>query len=171
MAKKITNITKNTQEGCYMARLMRAGKKYQKNFPAKKHGGWGKAKKLALEWVAEMKQELPPVQESTYNKMTSKNTSGVVGVTIRSLNLTRPNGKKYAYWTWIAKWPSCKYKGGVRFNVGEKWSDEDAFTLAVIARTYQMNDREKVVAYFKKINGKKEHKQILNKKMLYLDWE
>lgn len=154
-----------------MARLMRAGEKYQKNFPAKKNGGWRNAKKLAQEWVEEKKAELPPAREGLYGKMTSKNSSGVVGVAIRSLSVTKPSGIKYEYWTWIALWPGCKFKGGVRFNIGENRPDEDAFTLAVISRTYQMDDREEVVAYFEKIKGKKEHKDILSKKLQYLDWE
>jgi len=169
--RKITNITKNTKEGCYMARIMRAGEKHQKNFPAKKHGGWGEARKLALEWVEEMKKELPSLSETTYNQMTKKNKSGVVGVTIRGLNVVRPSGIKYYYWTWIAKWPSCKYKGGMRFNVGNMWSDEDAFTLAVLARENQLDDRPKVVALFESIKGTQKHEDILARKLQYLDWE
>jgi len=154
-----------------MARIMREGKKYQKNFPAKKCGGWRKAKALALEWVVEMKKILPEKPQSTFDKMSSKNTSGVVGVTIRSVYVTRPNGNKYHYWSWVAKWPNCKYSGGVRFNVGSKWSDEDAFTLAVLARRMQVEDREQVIKKFNQIKGRKTHEEILSKKMLYLDWE
>jgi len=154
-----------------MARIMREGKKYQKNFAAKKNGGWGKAKKLALEWVAEIKKELPENPSTTFGKMSSKNTSGVVGVTIRNVSVVRPSGNKYYYWTWVAKWPGCHYNGGMRFNVGTKWSDEDAFTLAVIARQNQEDDRDAVLKEFERIKGKKAHKDILAKKLLYLDWE
>jgi len=168
---KVTNITKNVREGCYMARIMRARKKYQKNFPAKKLGGWGEARKQALEWVEEMKAELPSLSETLYDRMTAKNNSGIVGVSIRSFTVKRPNGNVYHYWSWLAKWPGCARKGGIRFNVSDTVSDEDAFTMATIARRGQITDRDEIKKIFKRINGKREHKEILSKKMLYLDYE
>lgn len=166
-SRKVTNLTKNVQEGCYMARIMRQGIKYQKNFPAKKLGGWSKAREAAAAWVVEKKGELPTIGESRLGNMSSRNQSGVVGVYLRRTLMKKPNGAEYEYWSWMSRWPGCSLNGGVRFGIAKSITDEDAFTLAVIARQMKEVDRNKVTAEFKRLKGTKEHKAILNRKMLY----
>ena len=151
-----------------MARIMRAGQKYQKNFPAKKLGGWTKAERAALDWVSEMKQQLPGMHESRYDSMTSRNQSGVVGVYLRKTTMKKPNGNEYEYWSWMARWPGCDKKGGVRFNMNKSVSDEDSFCLAVLARRLKITDKARVFAEYERIKGSKAHKDILKKKLLYL---
>lgn len=166
-SRKVTNLTKNVQEGCYMARIMRQGNKYQKNFPAKKWGGWAKARDAAAAWVAEKKGELPTIEESRLGNMSSRNQSGVVGVYLRRTLMKKPSGVEYEYWSWMARWPGCSLNGGIRFGIAKSVTDEDAFTLAVIARQMKEVNRDKVKAEFKRLEGTKEHKAILNRKMLY----
>lgn len=151
-----------------MARIMRSGKKYQKNFSAKKYGGWPNARKEAIAWIAEIKKDLPSLSDSLYNNMTSRNQSGVVGVSLRRVEMKRASGT-YEYWAWVTRWPTCKTKGGVRFNISKGVTDEEAFTKAVLARELQEENRDKVAAEYEKIKGSKKHQSILSKKMLSLE--
>lgn len=149
-----------------MARIMRAGVKYQKNFSRKQYGGWPKATKAAKEWVAEKKKELPSLEETTRDILSSRNSSGVVGVHLNRNYIKRPKGFEYEYWKWVAKWPNCPIRGGVQWTISDKRPDEDAFTLAVLTRRMKTKDRKKVEAEFERIRGTKEHKDILACKML-----
>jgi hypothetical protein len=167
---KITNITKNEAEGCYMGRIMRCGIKYQKNFTAKKLGGWGEARKQALAWVEKMKTELPSLDESRKGNLSKRNSSGVVGVSLRRIEMNRTEGGVYEYWAWVTKWAVNNKTFTTRFNVSRILSDDDAFVLAVLSRQMESVNKKKIFAQFERIKGTKEHQDILDLKLLSLEW-
>ncbi|GHC43996.1 hypothetical protein [Roseibacillus persicicus] len=161
-------LTRNEAEGTIMVRMMRQGVKYQKNFSKKKYGGWGKATKAAKEWRDEQLKILPPKIMNEEGRMSSRNSSGVVGVTLTRAAFTLETGNSYEYWSWKAKWPGCKYKGGIGWAV-KKYGEEDAFALAVLSRELRTVDRDVIMKRLKKLRGTKKLEKILESRMLVLE--
>ena len=54
------NLTKNVQEKCVMARVMRQKKMHQRNFTLKGYGTWEKATRAAKRWIDKILRKLPP---------------------------------------------------------------------------------------------------------------
>ncbi|MDP0491637.1 MAG: hypothetical protein Q7Q71_11350 [Verrucomicrobiota bacterium JB023] len=160
-------LTKNVQENCYMVRIMRQGKKYQKNFSKKKYGGWRKAEAAAKEWRDEMLETLPPIAMNQEGR-SANNLSGVVGVYLANANFTK-RGKQYDYWRWVAKWPGCERRGGMTWSVN-KYGEAEAFALAVLSRELRSVDREAILARFKKLKGTKKLEKIYEKRNLILEY-
>lgn len=159
-------LTKNEKENCYMVRIMRQGKMYQKNFSKKKYGGWGKAQKAAKEWRDEQLKVLPPKMMNAEGRMSPRNTSGAVGVTLSCATFDRKDGQS-EYWSWKAKWPGCKFNGGIGWSV-KKYGLDDAFALAVLSREMRTVDRDAVVKRLKKLKGTKKLKNIYAQRALDL---
>ena len=159
-------LTRNEAENCYMVRIMRQGKMYQKNFSKKRHGGWGKAKKAAAEWRDEQLKILPPKMMNAEGRMSARNTSGVVGVTLSAASFNDERGER-EYWSWKSKWPDCKFKGGIGWSV-IKYGEEDAFALAVLSRELRTVDREVVIKRLKKLKGSKKLEKIYDSRELEL---
>lgn len=143
-----------------MVRIMRQGKMYQKNFSKKKHGGWGKAKKAAAEWRDEQLKILPPKMMNAEGRMSSRNQSGVVGVTLSCATFQREDGLS-EYWSWKSKWPGCKFTGGIGWSV-KKFGEDDAFALAVLSRELRTVDRDVIQKRLKKLRGTKKLEKILD---------
>ncbi len=162
------NTTRNFAEGCVMARIMRDTKTYQKNFAISRYENWDAAEKAALAWLRKLKKTLPPSRMNEEGRMTSSNSSGVVGIYLSKVIRKKPNGKEYSYWKWIARWQNCPIKAGVTWTINQATSDEDAFTLACLSREMRSTDRTAIRQKLTQIYGRKSHLQILEKKMLRL---
>ncbi len=52
-------LTRNYQEKCVMARVMRETKLYQKNFSLKEYGNWKNAELAGGKWIRELLPTLP----------------------------------------------------------------------------------------------------------------
>lgn len=152
------NLTKNESSGCIMARIMRNKEQYSRNFSLVEYGSWKKAEKAASEWLAKIKKTLPPPTTS-HGVKTSRNSSGVVGVSLKAAPLAS-GAMNYA---WHAFWPGNP--NGTRWAV-EKFGDDNAFCLAVISRQRESADRKAVEREFKRIQGKPVYKAILKQKMI-----
>jgi hypothetical protein len=143
-------LTRNETEKCVMARIVRQRQLHQQNFTLRQYGTWTKAESAAKKWVKAKLQELPPPIPMK-NRMTRRNSSGVVGV--RLVHSVRRRGEReYGDWRWIAFWPGCENAGGVGFSVN-KFGDETAFVLACLARQLESTDRtaiENSLVAFKK---------------------
>lgn len=146
-----------------MARLMRKGVNYQENFTLREYGSWKKAEAAAKKWVAKMKEQLP-APETSRDKVSKRNQSGVVGVW-PSYNYNVRNGKAYHYSRWYARWPGCPIKSGIGFSVN-RFGDDDAFALAVLARTHETVDREWLEKKLKSFKKTKKYQATLEKKQL-----
>ena len=154
-------LTKNVQEKCVMARVMRQKKMHQGNFTLKEYGTWPNAIRAAKRWLNKTLPTLPPKLVSK-DRMTSRNHSGVVGV-YRSPGIVRKrNGNVYVCPRWVARWPGCKYHGGLSWSV-KQFEEEGAFVLAVISRKRETINRDAILTEVDSILGTKKCKEILSK--------
>src|SRR3954469_12785273 len=97
------HLTRNETEKCVMARIVRQKKLHQKNFTLKQFGTWAKAETAAKRWVKATLAELPP-PIGMKNRMTARNSSGVVGVRLVHA-VRRARGEAYPDRRWAAFWP------------------------------------------------------------------
>jgi hypothetical protein len=153
-------LTKNTKEKCVMARVMRQAKLYQANFSLKKYGTWAKATRAAKQWLNTTLPTLPPkVESSSKDRMTWRNHSGKVGVHRTPGIVRKRKGNVYECPRYVARWPGCKYRGGLSWSV-KQFEEEGAFVLAVLARERETINRDKILAEFESILGTKRYKDI-----------
>jgi hypothetical protein len=151
-------LTKNTKERCVMARVMRQKKMHQENFSLREYGVWPKAVRAAKRWLNKTLPTLPPKLVSK-DRMTSRNHSGVVGV-YRSPGIVRKrNGNVYECPRWIARWPGCRYRGGLSWSV-KQFEEEVAFVLAVLSRRRETINRDTILTEFESIVGTKKYKNV-----------
>ncbi|MFI3157454.1 MAG: hypothetical protein QX199_14995 [Methylococcaceae bacterium] len=157
------HVTRNIPNKTVRAQVKRQRESHVQYFGLAEYGTWEKAEVAAHKWVKAKLAELPdtvPIK----NRMTVRNTSGVVGV--RLSNATRRmNGNEYPDWRWIAFWDGCPYVGGTGWSVN-KYGDERAFVTAYLARKLESIDREKLDALCAKIKGSKEYSDILKLKRI-----
>jgi hypothetical protein len=151
-------LTKNRQERCVMARVVRQRKLYQANFSLKEHGDWDKATAAAEKWLRSVLKNLPP-PISRKGLMTANNSSGVVGV-FQHRAVRKRRGRKKIYRSWIAWWPKCKTRGGVRWSV-KKYGEDDAFVLAVLCRRLESPLRARVLEVLNETRRTIEYNKIL----------
>ena len=144
-----------------MARIMRQGEKYHKNFPLSKYKTWPAAEREARKWVDQMLKKLPP-RASRRGQPSDRNESGVVGVWA-VIDKHTVNGKTYEYCRWGARWPDCPVRGGLRLSVN-KWGDNDAFVMACLAVKHEKADRKWLERRLKKIKGTAEYRNWLKMK-------
>lgn len=146
------NTTRNKTSRCVMARISRNGEKYQENFTLRQYRTWKAAEAAADKWVKKMKKELP-APTPRKNRMTKRNSSGVVGVWA-----FLDDSKTNSYCRWYARWPGCPNRGGVSFSA-DMLGDDEAFACAYLARTNETTDRDWVL---KKLNTFKKTKKYQN---------
>ncbi len=142
--------SESTNSHGWLVRILRGTERRSRFFSDKAHGGKAKAKKKAEEcyqtWVAEMD---PPI--STRDKITKRNSSGVVGVHLATES--DPRYKDCQYVSYVASWMTeDKRRCNIRFLVN-KYGKKNALALATIAREMKCTDREKVVAIYEKNHG------------------
>lgn len=144
-----------------MARVMRQTKLYQANFSLKKYGTWAKATRAAKQWLKRTLPSLPPkIESSSKDRMTSRNHSGVVGVHRTPGIVRKRNGNVYECPRYVARWPGCKYRGGLSWSV-KQFEEEGAFVLAVLSLRRETISRNKILAEFESTIGTKQYKDIV----------
>lgn len=143
-----------------MARVMRHKKMHQVNFSLKVYGTWPKATRAARRWLSKTLPTLAPKLVSK-DRMTRRNHSGVVGVNRTPGIVRKRNGNVYECPRWIARWPGCKYHGGLSWSV-KQFEEEGAFVLAVISRRRETINRDSLLTEFESIVGTKKYKGILS---------
>ena len=163
MRNHVTNLTRNQKSGCVMARITRQKKLHAKNFTLIEYRSWAKAEAAAAKWVKSIKSRLP-APLAAKNRLTKRNTSGVVGVTLIGSTTHRPSGD-YLHYSWQAFWPGNA--GGVRWGIN-KYGDNEAFVYAALSRKLETANRAKVQAAFSRIKGTPEYRSILRRKSLEL---
>ena len=120
---------------------------------------WPKAVRAAKRWLNKTLPTLPPKLVSK-DRMTSRNHSGVVGV-YRSPGIVRKrNGNVYECPRWIARWPGCRYRGGLSWSV-KQFEEEVAFVLAVLSRRRETINRDTILTEFESIVGTKKYKNVV----------
>jgi hypothetical protein len=142
--------SESTNSHGWLVRILRGTERRSRFFSDKTHGGKAKSKKKAEEcyqaWVAEME---PPI--STRDKITKRNSSGVVGVHLATES--DPRYKDCRYVSYVASWMNeDRQRCNIRFLVN-KYGKKNALALATIAREKKCADREKVIAMYEKAHG------------------
>jgi hypothetical protein len=153
------NITRNLESKCIMARVNRHGKRHQRNYTLKQYGTYDAAERAAKKWIGGMKKVLPP-PGTTKNIITSRNSSGVVGVWLARNVKRKPNGLEYEYWRWMAFWPNCPFTGGLGWSIN-KHGDSDAFVLAVLSRKRESIDRNRILLELERLRGTEDYDNII----------
>lgn len=152
VAKGITRFDHNNRHG-YLVRISRGGHRTNKYYADATYGGKRKALAAAKEAHARLEEELGPIESSTKDRLTNRNSTGVVGVHVAYTQDSRyPNCEYYAY---CASWVN---EAGKRKKISFAWNrygQNMAWDLAVLARQKELTDREKVVAMFERRQGKK----------------
>ncbi|MFG0290965.1 MAG: pathogenesis-related transcriptional factor and ERF protein [Rhodopirellula sp. JB044] len=161
VAKGITRFEMENRSG-YMVRISRNGNRVNKYFSDSKFGGKRKAFVAAKEAYQELLEEMGPPENSTRNRLTSRNSTGVVGVHVAYSQDNRYPGCAYSAYcaSWVTE-DGRREKASFAWN---KYGQDRAFELAVLAREQQMTDRDEVVALFEGSGSKKKSKRKTVKK-------
>ncbi|MDZ4852362.1 MAG: transcriptional regulator [Pirellulaceae bacterium] len=133
----------------YMVRICRKGKKTSEFFADKKYGGKRNAKKMAQQRYTELCETLgTSAAGPTKNLMTTRNTTGAVGVHIaRSTDDRWGNGEYFAYCaSWIAA-DAKRQKISFSWN---KYGKLAAYELACLARKKESTDRTEILKIYKR---------------------
>ncbi len=101
-----------------MARVMRVGKRHQKNVSLAEHGGdRARAEEAAMEWLTPLLRRLS-LRLSTEGRMSARNTSGEVGVKLSRKVFSTKGFQAHDYCGWTANWARCEFAGGVSWSRG-----------------------------------------------------
>lgn len=129
----------------YMVRICRNGKRYSAYFSDAKCGGKRNAKRLAKQRYDELCEKHGPAnRKSCLNKVTTRNSTGVVGVHVAASTDTRWAGETYK--AYCASWVT---DDGRRQKIAFSWrryGKAKAFELACHARKKRSLDRNAIVA-------------------------
>ena len=114
----------------WQVRLQRRGTRYAKYFADRGFGSKEGSLEAAKKWRDELLQKFAEDERARVCSRSSRNSSGVVGVS--KVTITGPNGVTYYFWqaTWS---PSPGQRRSIRFSV-KKHGELEAFKLAVQAR-------------------------------------
>ncbi len=137
----------------YMVRISRKGKRVSKFFSDLQWGSKKAALQAAKETQAKLLKQLGPIQASTRGQVTSRNSTGQVGVHVAYTADSRYAGCEY--YAYCASWVD---DDGKRKKVSFAWNrygKENAWELACLARQKLNTDRDKVVAMLERKLGKK----------------
>ena len=156
-------LTKNVQEKCVMVRVMRQKVMHSENFSLREYGSWAKAMRAGRKWIKKMLLKLPPKMSSKGRK-TRRNHSGEVGVHWSPGVVKKRNGNVYECPRWIAKWPGCKFRGGISW-MEKQFEHDGAFVLAVLSRRLETVNRDRILAEFESIVGTKKQNEIVKSKL------
>lgn len=151
-SERWTHITRNYAERYVLARIQRQRERSQKHFPLWKYRTWRRAERAAEDWLRRFIPNLPPAISSK-DRMTRRNTSGVVGVH-PAPQVIRKRGKTFEYFRWVSRWPGCKLAGGVGWSTN-KYGEDEAWVLAVTCRRMENENREDVIDAVSRMTAKK----------------
>ncbi len=138
---------------------MREGELHSEHFGLAKYKTQAAAKKAATAWVNVLRSSLPP-STPPRNRMTKRNSSGLVGVHIK--RSARRGSDHYA---WHAFWPGNQ--SGITWAV-LKYGDERAFVCAAISRQLETADRSRVEQEYGRIKGTAGYRKLLAQKAISL---
>lgn len=159
VAKGITRFDLDNRRG-YMVRIARSGNRVHQYFSDSKFGGKRKALAAAKTAYEELLEELGPAENSTRDKLTSRNTTGVVGVHVAYSQDNRyPGCEYYAY---CASWVTEDGKREKASFAWNKYGQDRALELAILARQEQITDRDQVVAIYDRSAAGKRTKRAAN---------
>lgn len=119
----------------WQVRLQRRGIKYAKFFSDGTHQSPAHALNNARIWRNKLLTQLNSHDQTRVCQRSSRNNSGVVGVS--KVTVSGPNGSNYHFWqaTWS---PQPRKRQSIKFSI-KRHGDHKAFNLAVQARLQAIN--------------------------------
>lgn len=142
----VTRVDVGARKG-YMVRISRNGERVSRYFADADNGGKRKSLAIAKQTHEDLVNELGP-PANTKGRVTSRNSSGIVGV-----HLAYTNDKRYAgceYYAYCASWVSEEGKREKISFAFTKYGEDMAFELAKLAREKEITERDKVVAMYER---------------------
>jgi len=137
-----------------MVRIARQGNRISQYYSDVNYGGKRKSLAAAKQAYEELVEELGPPENATRDRLTSRNTTGVVGVHLAYTYDNRyPGCEYYAY---CASWVTEERKRQKASFAWKKFGEDKSLDLAIIAREHQLTDHDEILAiYDKTVAGKK----------------
>lgn len=127
----------------FMVRICRKGKHINEFFSDSRFGSRSKARHAAEQRYQELIEEHGPANMSMKDKLTKRNTTGLVGIHIVHGIDNRWPGCEY--WAYCASWVNeDRTRGKISFS-WNKYGEKDALELAMMARKHEITDRQKLV--------------------------
>ncbi len=152
VSKGITRLDIESNCG-YVVRMSRGGNRISKYFSDSQNGGKRKALIAAKACYDELLKTMGPANASPTGRLTSRNSTGVVGVHVAYTQDNRyPGCEYYAY---CASWVTESGKREKASFAWNKYGQDLAMELAILARDRRISDREKVVALYEQTGASK----------------
>jgi hypothetical protein len=146
----------------YMVRIFRNGQRFSAYFSDRKCGGKRNAKKQAQECYEKLVAKHGPAnRQSCLNKITARNTTGVVGIHIATSTDTRWSGGTYK--AYCASWINDDGSRGKLAFSWKKYGKKAAMEYAMYAREHRLENRNAVVTAVDKRSAKASVKKASTK--------
>lgn len=152
-------LVDNTAERHFVFRRIKKGKRYYRGFSYRQDQEREKVKRAAIRYANKMNREIGPPETTPVGTMTSRNSTGVVGVA-----LSRNEVAGNEYFSWVARWPGNR--SGVRFSLNAHGGDDRAFLLACIAREIKTADLARIERTYKRWRQSGKAQQFLDRKRI-----
>jgi hypothetical protein len=122
---------------------MRRTRRYAEFFSDSKHGGERVALRAAQHRLKELKAELPPIMPRK-NRLTRRNQTGVVGVTVAPLRVKGKN--RPGLFFYVGGWKDKSGRSRRVYFSWQRYGKRKAFRMACFARTHETTDRDFIIA-------------------------
>ncbi|MFN8706294.1 MAG: hypothetical protein ACK50J_06395, partial [Planctomyces sp.] len=163
VSKGITRIESESSGGRgFMVRIRRQGNQVNEYFADTRFGSTAKARKAAKERYAELSETLGPAAVAQKGLVTSRNTSGMVGVhLIHEFNARYPDSE---YWAYCASWRNADgTRSKVSFSLN-RFGKRGACDRALLARKFEIVDREQIEQLYAKQKVAKQRRRVALRK-------
>jgi hypothetical protein len=158
------HLTENTESKCFVFRHQEYKNRKSVVFSYARGKDRVELRNKAIRFTEKMNRKLPnPKPTSVEGRMSSRNTSGEVGVNPAHHTIRKPSGLEYTYFSWRADWVGCPNSGGVAWPC-KKHGCSDAYVLAVLTRRMKSTDRLRILEELDNIRGSNHYRSILRQK-------
>ena len=161
------HLAENKESKCFVFRHSKYldGKSVFFNFTHGKNRE--EVRKKAINFTNRMNRKLPlPSPTSVEDRMSSRNTSNVVGVNPAHSSIHRPTGAEYVYYSWRADWVGCPHNGGVSWPC-KTHGCKKAYTLAVLTRKKRTKNRGQILEEFEALKRTTRYRAIISRKPIH----
>jgi hypothetical protein len=158
------HLAENTESKCFVFRhsKYRGGKSVVFSYASGKRRE--DIKEKAIRITERLNRKLPqPAPTSTEGRMSSRNTSRVVGVYPAKSPIHRRSGAEYTYYSWKADWVGCPHSGGVSWPC-KTHGCQNAYALAVLTRNLRTINRNRILEKLQAIRETQQYRAIVGKK-------
>jgi hypothetical protein len=161
------HLSENRESKCFVFRHPKYQERRSVVFSYAKGKDRGVVQRKAVEFTRRKNKTLPkPEPQSTVGRLTTRNTSQVVGVSPVRRIIRKPSGRELAFFSWRAAWVGCPHAGGVTWPC-KTHGCKDAFVLAVLTRAMRSVNRRRILESLEAIRGTDIYREIVRKKSIH----